>query len=72
MNTPLAERMRPKTLDEYAGQKQLIAPGKPLRRAIEQGLLPSMIFWVHPVWVKPRLPILFPICLNDPFIPLVR
>ncbi len=67
MNTPLAERMRPKTLDEYAGQKQLIAPGKPLRRAIEQGLLPSMIFWGPPGVGKTTLANIISNMLKRPF-----
>ena len=45
---PLATRMRPQTLDEFVGQSHLLAPGKPLRRAIEQGLLHSMILWGPP------------------------
>jgi putative ATPase len=46
--TPLAERMRPRTIDEFVGQQQILAPGKPLRRAIESGTLPSIIFWGPP------------------------
>lgn len=45
---PLAARMRPRTLDEVAGQSHLLAPGKPLRRAIEQDNLRSAIFWGPP------------------------
>ena len=45
---PLAERMRPQTLDEFVGQHDLIAPGKVLRQAIEQDKLVSMIFWGPP------------------------
>lgn len=41
---PLAARMRPDRLSEYVGQSHLLAPGKPLRQAIEQGALHSMIF----------------------------
>src|SRR6184192_3272207 len=41
---PLAARMRPRTLDEVVGQKHLLAPGKPLREAIEKGSVASMIF----------------------------
>ena len=40
---PLAERMRPETLDEYAGQQHILGPGKPLRRQIESDQLSSMI-----------------------------
>ncbi|WP_018952827.1 replication-associated recombination protein A [Thioalkalivibrio sulfidiphilus] len=45
---PLADRMRPRNLDEYAGQSHLLAPGKPLRRAIEEDRLHSMLFWGPP------------------------
>ena len=46
--TPLAERMRPRTLPEYAGQTHLLAEGKPLRLAIENDDAASMIFWGPP------------------------
>lgn len=45
---PLAERMRPRTLEEYAGQEHLLAPGKPLRVQIERDDAASMIFWGPP------------------------
>ena len=45
---PLAERMRPRTLDEVEGQEELIGPGRPLREAIERDLLQSIIFWGPP------------------------
>jgi putative ATPase len=45
---PLAARMRPRGLDEYAGQDELLAPGKALRRAIESDAVPSMILWGPP------------------------
>src|SRR3569833_2540546 len=45
---PLAERMRPRALDEFVGQEQLLAPGKPLRVAIEHDDTTSMIFWGPP------------------------
>jgi len=45
---PLAERMRPKHLDEYIGQEHLTGENAVLRRAIESGLLPSMILWGPP------------------------
>lgn len=48
ISRPLADRMRPHDLDNYAGQAHLLAPGKPLRLAIEQGHLHSMIFWGPP------------------------
>jgi putative ATPase len=45
---PLADRMRPRELEDFAGQAHLIGSGKPLRRAIETGALHSMIFWGPP------------------------
>ena len=45
---PLAERMRPRTLDEVEGQEELVGPGRPLREAIERDLLQSIIFWGPP------------------------
>jgi putative ATPase len=46
--TPLAERIRPRTLDEVLGQDEILAPGKPLREAIERDLLQSIILWGPP------------------------
>ena len=46
--TPLAERIRPRTLDEVVGQDDILAPGKPLREAIERDLLQSIILWGPP------------------------
>ena len=45
---PLAARLRASNLDEYVGQEHLLARGKPLREALEQGALHSMIFWGPP------------------------
>src|SRR3990167_8328629 len=45
---PLAARMRPLSLEEFAGQRHLIGSDKPLRRAISQGILHSMILWGPP------------------------
>lgn len=45
---PLAARMRPRTIDEFFGQRHLLAPGKPLRKAVENGILHSMILWGPP------------------------
>src|SRR5262245_35060459 len=47
-STPLAERMRPRSFDELVGQEELLAPGKPLRQAIEKDLLQSIILWGPP------------------------
>ncbi len=45
---PLADRMRPQTLDEFMGQEDLLGPGKPLRTQIERDDLSSMLFWGPP------------------------
>ena len=45
MNKPLADRIRPKTLDEVVGQSHLLGKDKPLRRIIESGQIPNMIFY---------------------------
>jgi putative ATPase len=45
---PLADLIRPQTLDEMIGQEHLVGKGKPIRRAIEQGQISSMIFWGPP------------------------
>ena len=42
---PLPFRMRPRTLDEFVGQTHLLGEGKPLRRAIEDDRIGSMLFW---------------------------
>src|SRR6185436_13601424 len=46
--TPLAERIRPRTLDEIVGQDDILAPGRPLRDAIERDLLQSILLWGPP------------------------
>src|ERR1700754_4449149 len=45
---PLAERMRPRNLDEYLGQEHILGPGKPLRLQIDRDQLSSMILWGPP------------------------
>lgn len=45
---PLATRMRPRSIEEFIGQAHLLSPGKPLRRAFDQGILHSMILWGPP------------------------
>ncbi len=47
-DAPLADRIRPRTLDELLGQDEALGPGKPLRRAIEQDQLRSLILWGPP------------------------
>src|SRR3990167_4767234 len=46
--TPLAERMRPASFDEFVGQEDILGPGRPLREAIERDLLQSIILWGPP------------------------
>lgn len=48
LSRPLAERMRPRAIEEYVGQEHLLAPGKPLRLQIERDQIGSMIFWGPP------------------------
>jgi putative ATPase len=67
---PLAERMRPKNLDEYVGQKHLVGPGAVLRKAIESGALPSMIFWGPPGVGKTTLAYIISQSLSRPFFSL--
>src|SRR6476660_2018232 len=55
---PLAERMRPRTLDEMVEQRRLLAPGSALRRAIESGHVHSMILWGPPGCGKTTLALL--------------
>lgn len=55
---PLAERMRPRALDEMVGQRRLLAPGSALRRAVESGRVHSMILWGPPGCGKTTLALL--------------
>ncbi len=48
MNTPLAERIRPKTLADYIGQKHIVGENGTLTQHIKQGIIPSLIFWGPP------------------------
>lgn len=58
MSAPLAERLRPKKLDEYIGQEHILGKSKPLRNAIEANLVPSMILWGPPGTGKTTLALL--------------
>ncbi|MEJ7557236.1 MAG: replication-associated recombination protein A [Pedobacter sp.] len=64
---PLAERMRPQSLDEYVGQKHIVGPQAVLRKAIESGQLPSMIFWGPPGVGKTTLAYIISQTLDRPF-----
>lgn len=65
--SPLAERMRPKTLDDLVGQQQLTGKGSILRAAIEQGKLPSMILWGPPGVGKTTIANIIAHTLHSPF-----
>lgn len=67
MSQPLAERMRPKTLDEYIGQKHLVGHGALLRKMIEAGRVPSFILWGPPGVGKTTLARIVSETLNAPF-----
>ena len=66
---PLAERMRPRTLDEVVGQEKLLGPGKPLRTQIENDDLGSMLFWGPPGCGKTTLARLIARLTRSEFIP---
>ena len=67
---PLAERLRPKTLDEVVGQSHLLGESKPLRLAFQSGKLPSMILWGPPGVGKTTLARLIANTANADFIPI--
>lgn len=67
---PLAERMRPKSLDDFAGQKHLIGEGKPIRKMIENNNVFSMIFWGPPGVGKTTLALIIANSVNAEFIQL--
>ncbi|MCI4430072.1 MAG: replication-associated recombination protein A [Burkholderiales bacterium] len=69
-DAPLAERLRPKTLNEVIGQRHLLGPGKPLRAAFELGRLHSMILWGPPGVGKTTLARLMAQGFNAQFIPI--
>ena len=57
---PLAERMRPRSLEEVVGQEHLLGPGKVLREAVERGKLFSLLLWGPPGCGKTAISGLFP------------
>jgi len=67
---PLAARLRPLSLDDYVGQSHLIAPGKPLRQAVERGQLHSMILWGPPGTGKTTLALILAGAVDAEFITL--
>jgi putative ATPase len=67
--TPLAERMRPRTLDEIVGQEAILAPGAPLRLAIENDVLQSLILWGPPGTGKTTLARLIADLTQATFVP---
>ncbi|PQJ14410.1 replication-associated recombination protein A [Aureicoccus marinus] len=67
MSQPLAERVRPKTLDDYVGQEHLIGPGGPLRAQIDHGAISSMILWGPPGTGKTTLALLLAEGSDRPF-----
>src|SRR5712691_7576417 len=68
-DSPLADRMRPQTLDEVVGQGDLLDPGKPLRTAIERDQVPSMILWGPPGVGKTTLAQIIAKMTRSDFIP---
>ena len=66
---PLAERMRPRTLEALVGQQHLLAPDKPLRRSIEKGTVGSMVFWGPPGSGKTTLARLIARTTDREFVP---
>ena len=69
-NIPLAERMRPKSIEDYVGQTHLIGENGPIKRALDAGMIPSIIFWGPPGVGKTTLAHLLAQKLNRPFISL--
>lgn len=66
-STPLAERLRPKTLDNYIGQQHLVGKGAVLRNSIDSGLIPSIILWGPPGVGKTTLASIISQTLKRPF-----
>lgn len=67
MNSPLAERLRPQTLDDFIGQQHLVGKGSVLRKMIDSGRIPSIIFWGPPGVGKTTLANIISNVLDAPF-----
>ena len=67
MSVPLAEQLRPKTLDDFLGQEHLVGKNAILRKVIDSGSIPSMIFWGPPGVGKTTLAYIIAKQLNRPF-----
>ena len=67
---PLAERIRPQTVDELLGQEHLVGPGSILRTAVEQGKIPSLLFWGPPGTGKTTIANIIAHALQIPFFQL--
>ncbi len=70
MNTPLAERLRPKKIEDFIGQEHLVGKGKPIRTMLESGKITSMILWGPPGCGKTSLARLIASYVEAEFIPL--
>ena len=67
MSSPLAERLRPQTLDDFIGQQHLVGKGSVLRKMIDSGRIPSIILWGPPGVGKTTLANIIPNVLDAPF-----
>lgn len=66
-NQPLAERMRPRKLDDFVGQDHLVGPGSAFRKGLASGTIPSFILWGPPGVGKTTLATIIATLLDRPF-----